>query len=171
MPIPFILAGLGAIATAIGTGTAAVATVATLSVATIGGLSITVGGIVATATALGVAGKIFSDVNDYSSSYISDSEKEFERNRLKEQLREDIRSFEEIYSKENSESLKVQIKDAIQQAQGFKLKMEYFNAINVLNNYKLVYAEHKSSEKLAKEAERIAKKLIEVREETINLRR
>lgn len=170
MPIPFILAGLGAIATAIGTGTAAVATVATLSVATIGGLSITIGGIVATATALGVAGKIFSDVNDYSTSYISESEKDFEKNRLKKQFETELINFNEIILKEESSVLKQQIKDAIKQAKELAEKIEYFNAINVLNNYKLVYAEKKSCEKLAKEAERIAIKLIEVREKTLSLR-
>ncbi|MGL6098975.1 MAG: hypothetical protein ACRCZ9_00010 [Fusobacteriaceae bacterium] len=193
MPLPFFIAGIAAVFGAAATGAAAVGTAvvtgAAVAAATVGATAaaiagttlLTVGGIVITAgtvagvaagaaIAFGISEVLMEESNHYSSQNITEQEKKRERNRLKKMYEEQLESLKKLEKIEGNSELKKGIISAIEGAQKYCEVDEYYNAINFIKNFKLVYAENKKNEKIAKEAEDVLKCLIEVRRETISLR-
>lgn len=187
MPLPFIVAGIAAVAGAVGTtaaavGTAAavvgttavaaagtVAAVAGTTLLTVGGLSITVGGVAAAAAGFGIASKVFEDTSSYSSEYITDSQKEYEKNKLKDKLETEKKELKHYINIESSTQIKTEIEQVLLQVNELQNNNDYFKAINAIQSYKIIYAQGKSNEKIAKEAEEVAKLLLEVRHESREL--
>ncbi|GEM_PF-5875857 len=170
MFIPLIVWAIGA---AVSAGSAVVATTGAIlatSILTVGGVSITIGGVLAAAGAFGLAAAVFSETDSYSNEYISDYEKEAEKQKLKSILSAEKRNLINMISEERSRNTASEMKKVLDQAEEFESDDEYFKALNILNQFKIIYAQKKTDERLAQQAEKIARKLIKVRKETHRLR-
>lgn len=171
MPLPFLIAAAVWIGGAATATAATVTAIATTSILTIGGISITIGGLTAAAAAFGIATKIFEDTDSYSNGYISDEEKQFEKNKLKDKLEILKSDFRKLKNKERVSELKKEMNNVLLNSKKLEEDEEYFKAIHVINSYQLIYAEKKTDMKIAKETEDIAKFLIKIRKQTISLRK
>lgn len=184
-------AGAAVAATAVATGAAvtagAVAAGATVVAAgtTVGALAgatlLTVGGVAITGTTLagvatgaavafGISQVAMEESNTYSTSYISDSEKQREKTKLKTKYEEQLESLEELVVEEKDADLKSGIRKTMRHAEEYVEKNEYYNAINLIKNFKLIYAEKKKNKRVAQEAADILYEINEIRRKTLKLR-
>lgn len=196
MPLPFIVAGIAAavgavsagaaagvavVGTAVATGAALTAAAGATAVAiagttilTVGGIAITAGAIAGVAAgaaiAFGISEVVMEESQSYANSYISDSEKKREKERLEKLYQEQLQSLEKLKLNESSPELKNGIISTIENSKKFLESEEYYNAINFIKDFKLVYAENKKNENIANEVKEIINNILEVRRETLSLR-
>jgi len=170
MFIPLIAWAIGA---AVSAGTAVTVTTGTIlaaSLITIGGMTLTVGGALAAAAAFGIAAAVFSDSDSYSNEYISEDEKDIEKEKLTSTLEKELRNLAELLLEERNPQSAEEIRAISEQVIEYVNNDEYFKALNILSQFKIIYAQTKSDERIAKQAEKLAQKLVRVRKETHRLR-
>lgn len=196
MPLPFIVAGIAAAVGAVGTTAAAVGAgavavgaatataigavsatavaIAGTTLLTVGGIAITAGTIAGVAAGaaivFGISEVAMQESESYSTIYISDSEKRREKERLEKSYQDQIKSLEDMKKNEIDAELKSGITVTIENATKFIENDEYYNAINLIKNFKLVYAENKNNKRIGEEASKLLNEILEVRRQTLELR-
>ncbi|MFA7074436.1 MAG: hypothetical protein WC234_04525 [Endomicrobiaceae bacterium] len=162
----FFLAGLitaliGGITTAATATTAAVTTGLATSLITIGGVSITAGKLIAlasVASAFGISKQLLDDVETYHDEYISDSQKDHEKEKLQSKLKAEKQILKTQYSLTDLSSI-----------EELEQNNEYFKALALISQIKLKKAEELSNQKIADEAQEVLTLLKQVRQESKQL--
>lgn len=144
--------------------TAGVATVGGATAFTIGATTITVGHVLGAAAALGIGKKIIESLNE-SDRYLSDDEKDFEERKLKRTLAKEVRFLRSLQEGAD-EDLEEEIEEILSRVEELQDDQQYFSAIKICLEYKLLYAQKEDDTKLAAEVKSLAKELCAVREET-----
>ncbi len=161
MPLPFIIAGIAALTSAAGAAAATAVAVASTAI-TIGGVSVTVGalatGAIGAAVTFGISKALLEDVDSYTSETITEAQKDYEKNRLKDKLEDEKNDLRKKYG----------ITD-FSQVDTMANNDEYLKALSFIGQLKLKLAEDRKNEELAKESEKILLLLKQVREESKKL--
>ncbi|MGL6168246.1 MAG: hypothetical protein ACRC0Y_08165, partial [Fusobacteriaceae bacterium] len=150
------------------------AAIAGTTLLTVGGVVITAGTVAGVAAgaaiAFGISEVVMDETETYSSQNITESEKIRERKKLEVLYLEQLKSLEEMKNSEHNYELKKGIEAAIESAKKYSEVNEYYNAINFIKNFKLVYAKNKMNKNIADELEKIIQDILNVRRETMSLR-
>jgi len=158
MPLPFILAAGAAIIS--GLTAATTATVAVVSSISIGTL---IAGAAGAALAIGIAKAVSEESDTYYNQNISESQKEKEKRELNEKLNREISSLKNLGASSD------EIEAVLKEVEKFKASNEYFKAVKVIQDYKIVYAQRHSNDEMAKEIEKTLMELNKVRKRSNEL--